>query len=58
MEGNKGISVRNMVKKRMSKEEIRMGIVNIYSEWVSLEYIATTIDRNSGYLLDYTIPLC
>lgn len=42
----------------MSKEEIRMGIVNIYSEWVSLEYIATTIDRNSGYLLDYTIPLC
>lgn len=44
------------MKRRMSKKEIRKEIVNVCSEWVSLDYIATTIGRNSVYLLNHVIP--
>lgn len=40
----------------MKKEELYMEIVNICSDWVSLDFIAATINRNSGYLLDNIIP--
>ena len=57
--GSMGSNVGSMgsnIKKRMSKEEIREEIMITCSDWVSLDYIAATIKRNSGYLLDYIIP--
>ena len=59
MGSNMGSNVGSMgsnIKKRMSKEEIREEIMITCSDWVSLDYIAATIKRNSGYLLDYIIP--
>ena len=43
-------------KKRMSKEEIRKEIIALCEDWVSLEYIAKRIRRNSTYLLNHVIP--
>ena len=40
----------------MSREELRMVIVNACSDWVSLDYIASTINRNPVYLLNHIIP--
>ena len=46
----------NVRKKRMSKEEIRGEIISLCSDWVSLEFIAKMIKRNSTYLLNHVIP--
>ncbi|MBQ9509459.1 MAG: putative DNA binding domain-containing protein [Bacteroidales bacterium] len=55
--GSMGSNVGSITKKRrMKKEELYMEIVNICSDWVSLDFIAATINRNSGYLLDNIIP--
>ena len=43
-------------KKRMSRRELRKEIVNICSDWVSLDYISITIGRNADYLLSDVIP--
>ena len=43
-------------KKRMSREKLREEIVNICSDWVPLDYLATTIGRNPDYLLSDVIP--
>ena len=44
-------------KKRMSKEEIQAEIMEVCTDWVSLDYIATTIERSTAYLLSDIIPL-
>ena len=43
-------------KKRMSREEIREAIIRVSADWVSLDYIATKIDRTTAYLLSNIIP--
>ena len=43
-------------KKRMSREEIREAIISVSTDWVSLDYIATSIGRNTDYLLAHVIP--
>ena len=43
-------------KKRMSREEIREAIMGVCTEWVSLDYIASKIDRTTAYLLSDIIP--
>lgn len=40
----------------MKKEELRMEIVNICSDWVSLDYIATTLKRSLEYIQNHIIP--
>lgn len=44
------------MKKRMSKDEIRAVIINACSDWVSLDYVAKTINRTTAYLLSDIIP--
>ena len=41
----------------MSKEEIQAEIMEVCTDWVSLDYIATTIERSTAYLLSDIIPL-
>ena len=43
-------------KKRMSREEIREAIISVSADWVSLDYIAKSIGRNTDYLLAHVIP--
>ena len=43
-------------KKRMSREEIREAIISVSADWVSLDYIASEIDRTTAYLLADIIP--
>jgi hypothetical protein len=43
-------------KKRMIRNELRKEIVDICSDWVSLDYISMTIGRNADYLLSDVIP--
>ena len=43
-------------KKRMSREEIREAIISVSADWVSLDYIASKIDRTTAYLLSDIIP--
>ena len=50
-------SISKTKKKRMSKEEIRAEIMEVCTDWVSLDYIATTIERSTAYLLSDIIPL-
>jgi hypothetical protein len=52
-----GSNVGRIIKKRMSKEELQEVIVNACPEWVSLEYIATSIGRKIDYLQNHVIPL-
>ena len=40
----------------MSKDEIRTEIMNVCIDWVSLDYIAKTINRTTSYLLSDVIP--
>ena len=40
----------------MSKDEIRAEIMNVCSNWVSLEFIAKSINRTTAYLLSDIIP--
>jgi hypothetical protein len=40
----------------MSKDEIREEILNICTDWVSLDFISTRIDRTTAYLLSDIIP--
>lgn len=40
----------------MSKDEIRKEIIAICADWVSLDYIAKTIERSTAYLLSDIIP--
>lgn len=40
----------------MSREEIREAIISVSADWVSLDYIATKIDRTTAYLLSDIIP--
>ena len=40
----------------MGRDELRKLILEVCEEWVSLENIATTIDRNPDYLLMHVIP--
>lgn len=57
LESNVGSNVgSNVRKKRMSEEEIRGEIFSLCDDWVSLEYIAKMIKRNSAYLLNHVIP--
>ena len=53
---NLGSNVGSKMKKRMSKEELREVIINTCSDWVSLEYIATSIGRKIDYLQNHVIP--
>ena len=48
--------ISNPRKKRMSKDEIRKEIIAICADWVSLDYIAKTIERSTAYLLSDIIP--
>ena len=48
--------ISNPRKKRMSKDEIRTEIMNVCIDWVSLDYIAKTINRTTSYLLSDVIP--
>ncbi len=40
----------------MSREEIREAIISVSADWVSLDYIASKIDRTTAYLLSDIIP--
>lgn len=40
----------------MSREEIREAIIRVSADWVSLDYIASKIDRTTSYLLSDIIP--
>ena len=40
----------------MSKEEIQAEIMEVCTDWVSLDYVAKTIDRTTAYLLSDIIP--
>ena len=40
----------------MSREKLREEIISICSNWVPLDYLATTIGRNPDYLLSDVIP--
>lgn len=40
----------------MSREEIREAIISVSADWVSLDYIASEIDRTTAYLLADIIP--
>ena len=40
----------------MGRDELRNVILEVCDEWVSLEHIATNIDRNPDYLLTSVIP--
>jgi hypothetical protein len=40
----------------LGRDELRRIILGACDEWVSLEHIATTIDRNPDYLLTIVIP--
>ncbi len=40
----------------MSKDEIRAEIMNVCSNWVSLDFIAKSINRTTAYLLSDIIP--
>lgn len=53
---NVGSNPISKPKKRMSREEIREAIISVSADWVSLEYIATSIGRNTDYLLAHVIP--
>ena len=57
-DGNNPISnpISNPIKKRMSKDEIRAEIMNVCSNWVSLDFIAKSINRTTAYLLSDIIP--
>ena len=53
---NIGSNPVSKAKRRLSRDELRKVILGVCEEWVSLEYIATTIDRNPDYLLTNVIP--
>jgi hypothetical protein len=40
----------------LGRDELRKVILEVCDEWVSLDHIATVIDRNSDYLLTSVIP--
>lgn len=40
----------------MSRDEIRNEILNLCADWVSLDFVATTIGRTPAYLLSDIIP--
>ena len=48
--------VSNLKKKRMSKMEIQTEIIKVCNDWVSLEYIAASIERSTAYLSSDIIP--
>ena len=56
IESNLGSNLGSKTKRRLSRDKLRKVILEVCEEWVSLEYIATTIDRNPDYLLTSVIP--
>ena len=50
------IPISKIRKKRLSRDEIRAEITSVCSDWVSLDYIAVSIERNPDYLLSDVIP--
>ena len=53
---NLGSNLGSKPKRRLGRDELRRIILGACDEWVSLEHIATTIDRNPDYLLTIVIP--
>ena len=53
---NLGSNLGSKPKRRLGRDELRRIILGACDEWVSLEHIATTIDRNPDYLLTSVIP--
>ena len=53
---NLGSNLGSKPKRRLSRDELRKIILEVCDEWVSLDHIATVIDRNSDYLLTSVIP--
>ena len=53
---NVGSNIGSNPTKRKSKPELRAEIIKCCSDWVSLEFIATTIGKNTDYLLAKVFP--
>ncbi len=49
-------NIGSKAKLRMSREELRAVIVDACPQWISLEEIATVVDRNMAYLSTNVIP--
>ena len=46
---NLGSNLGSKPKRRLGRDELRKVILEVCDEWVSLDHIATVIDRNSDY---------
>ena len=53
---NVGSNIGNKPKTRLSRNELRRLIMDACSEWVSLEEIAVTVEKNSDYLISKVFP--
>ena len=54
--GNLGSNIRSNLPKKMKRNKLKKVIVDVCADWVSLDYIATSIGRNADYLLSDVFP--
>lgn len=52
---NLGSNIGSRAKKRMIKEGMQVAILGVCNKWVSLDSIASAVQRNAEYLLTYEI---
>lgn len=53
---NLGSNIGSNFPKKMKRNKLKKVIVDVCADWVSLDYIATSIGRNADYLLSDIIP--
>ena len=54
--GNLGSNIGSNLPKKMKRDKLKKVIVDVCADWVSLDYIATSIGRNADYLLSDVFP--
>lgn len=54
--GNLGSNIGSNLPKKMKRDILKKVIVDVCADWVSLDYIATSIGRNADYLLSDVFP--
>lgn len=53
---NLGSNIGSNLPKKMKRDILKKVIVDVCADWVSLDYIATSIGRNADYLLSDVFP--